>query len=56
MEFGSRNMVQRGKNDAVLCAIRVRTDTGYYWDERYGKMIVIIKLFGSIPAGEKSKS
>ena len=46
---------KEGKNDPSICAIRVRTDTGYYWDKQYRQMIEIIKLFQSVPVGEKPK-
>jgi general stress protein 26 len=46
---------REGKNDPSICAIRVKADTGYYWDERYGQMIEIIKLFQSVPVVEKAK-
>jgi general stress protein 26 len=49
----AKTWFKEGKNDPSICAIRVKTDTGYYWDDSYGQMIEIIKLFQSVPAREK---
>ena len=49
----ARTWIKEGKNDPSVCIIRVKTDTGYYWDDRLEHMIEIIKLFNSVEKQDK---
>jgi general stress protein 26 len=44
---------QEGKDDPSLTLIRMRPESAYYWDTKYGKMISLLKIAASVVTGKQ---